>query len=69
MKTILLSGFAVADTIATFSLSIRDNSLKSLSAAAKLDAGVKCVQASNSDCLSSSTGNIYTGYRAGKIGG
>lgn len=70
MKTILLTGFAVVATVATFSLSIKDNTLESLKASARVaPGGTKCVQASNSDCLSPSTGNIYTGYRAGTIGG
>ncbi|OJX33516.1 MAG: hypothetical protein BGO86_11985 [Chryseobacterium sp. 36-9] len=70
MKTILLSSFAVAATVATLSFSLKDNSLESLKANAKeAPGGTKCVQASNSDCLSPSTGNIYTGYRAGTIGG
>jgi hypothetical protein len=64
-KTILFSGFAVVATALAFTLSIKDSSLESLRA----NAGTKCVAASNSDCRSSSTGNIYTGYKAQTIGG
>jgi len=64
-KTILFSGCAALMTAAVFSLSVKDSSLESLRA----NAAIKCVVASNSDCRSSSTGNIYTGYKAQPIGG
>ncbi|MCT3745948.1 hypothetical protein BAS06_06665 [Elizabethkingia miricola] len=68
ISTILFSGAAVLATGAVFTLSVKDSSLESLRANA-LAAGTKCISASNSDCLSPSTGNIYTGYKAGTIGG
>lgn len=64
-KTFLLSSFALVATILTFTLSVKDSSLESLRA----NAGTKCVEANNSDCRSASTGQIYTGYKAEKIGG
>ena len=64
-KAILFSGFAVIATALVFTLSVKDSSLESLRA----NAAIKCVSASNSDCRSSSTGNIYTGYKAQTIGG
>lgn len=69
ISTILFSGAAVLATGAAFTLSVKDSSLESLRANALMAAGTKCVAASNSDCLSPSTGNIYTGYKAGTIGG
>lgn len=68
-KTVILSLFAIVATIATFSLSIKDNSLETLRANAKEVPGTKCVTATNSDCISPSTDNIYTGYRKATIGG
>ncbi|MGC4128855.1 MAG: hypothetical protein QM564_04690 [Bergeyella sp.] len=69
IKTILLSGFAVAATIATFTLSVKDNSLESLRANAKLEGGTKCVATTNCDCQSDSTGTIYNGYKKQPITG
>lgn len=69
ISTFILSGCAALAAVAVFTLSVKDSSLESLRANAKLAAGTKCVAASNSDCLSPSTGNIYTGYKAGTIGG
>ncbi|MDV2446358.1 hypothetical protein CMU93_02455 [Elizabethkingia anophelis] len=69
ISTILLSGFAIVITVATFSLSVENNSLESLRASAKMLAGTKCVPATNSDCLSVSTNQIYIGYRKATIGG
>lgn len=65
VKTILFSGFAVIATAISFTLSFENSSLESLRA----NAATKCVEASNSDCRSSSTGNIYTGYKAQTVGG
>ncbi|WP_144282094.1 hypothetical protein [Chryseobacterium echinoideorum] len=65
IKTILFSGFAVVATALAFTLTLKDSSLESLSA----NAGTKCVEATNSDCRSASTGQIYTGYKAQTIGG
>ncbi|MDO5616333.1 MAG: hypothetical protein Q4G16_09095 [Cruoricaptor ignavus] len=64
IKVVLLSTITAVIAVFVLSFSINGISIKSLSA----NAGTKCVQASNSDCLSRSTGNIYHGYRAGQIG-
>lgn len=69
MKTILLSGFAVSATVVALSFSIKDNSLESLRANAKLAGGTKCVETSNCDCKSPSTGTIYNGYKLTAITG
>ena len=63
-STILFSGFAVVATIAAFSFTAKDSSLESLTA----NAGEKCVEATNSDCKSPSTGQIYLGYKRVTIG-
>jgi hypothetical protein len=68
IKKIIFTGLALVATGAIFTFSANDSSIESLRANALVAAGGKCVQASNSDCLSSSTGNIYTGYKAGTIG-
>ncbi|MDQ8140570.1 hypothetical protein [Chryseobacterium sp. CFS15] len=65
IKTILFLGFGFVASAATFALTINDSSLESLRA----NAGIKCVEATNSDCRSASTGQIYTGYKAQTIGG
>ncbi|OPC25485.1 hypothetical protein BAX95_00805 [Elizabethkingia meningoseptica] len=69
ISTILFSGAAILATGTILTLSVKDSSLESLRANALMAAGTKCIQANNSDCLSPSTGNIYTGYKAGTIGG
>lgn len=65
IKTILFSTVTVLATVTAFTLTIKETSLESLRA----EAGTKCVEATNSDCRSASTGQIYTGYKAKPIGG
>lgn len=66
IKSVILSSFAAAAAVAVFSFSVNDNSLESLSANA---GGTKCVEATNVDCKSPSTGTIYNGYKLQKISG
>lgn len=68
IKRMFIGFTAVLATAAIFSVTIKDSSLNSLRANAVASAGTKCVQATNSDCKSPSTGNIYTGYKAQTIG-
>jgi hypothetical protein len=77
IKRILVAGFATACTVVAFTMSVNNSSLQSLRANAQdqiiddsefAGAGTKCVEATNSDCKSPSTGQIYCGYKAAAIG-
>lgn len=71
IKRILFGGLAVLATVAIFTLSVKDSSLESLRAnAVELpgDGGTKCVETTNCDCKSPSTGTIYNGYKLKNIG-
>ena len=68
IKKVAATCFVIAATVGVFSLTFKNNSLGSLRANALVAAGDKCVQDPKVDCKSSATGNIYIGYRAGKIG-
>ena len=69
IKRILFGGFAIVATAAIFSLSVKDSSLQSLRAnAVVLPGGTKCVETTNCDCKSPSTGTIYNGYKLQNIG-
>lgn len=67
----LIGSFAVVATAATFTLSVQDSSIESLRAKALVnpgDGGTKCVETTNCDCKSPSTGTIYNGYKLRNIG-
>ena len=71
IKRMLIGCFAVVVTAATFTLSVKDSSLESLRANAFVlpeDGGTKCVETTNCDCKSPSTGTIYNGYKLKNIG-
>lgn len=69
IKRMLIASFAIVATAAIFSLSVKDSSLESLRANAVVDpGGTKCVETTNSDCKSPSTGTIYNGYKLRNIG-
>jgi Flp pilus assembly protein TadD len=66
IKRIFQGGFAVAITVAAFTLGTNDSSLGSLRAKAKIADGggeYKCTAAQNCDCKSPSTGTVYCGKK------
>lgn len=66
-RKLLIPATAVAVVtamIGSFTLTTNGNSLESLSASA----GNKCVEKTNSDCKSESTGQIFIGYTKKAIG-
>lgn len=65
IKTTLLAGLTAIAAVAVFTLSVNDSSLESLGAEAT---GTKCVQTTNCDCESPSTGTIYNGYKLKNVG-
>lgn len=67
MKTSFFASLAVIATTAVLTLSIKDSSLESLRANA-LESDTKCVETTNCDCKSPSTGTIYNGYKLKNIG-
>lgn len=69
IKRILFGGFAVVATAAIFTLNTNSSSLQSLRAnAVEAPGGTKCVETTNCDCKSPSTGTIYNGYKLKNIG-
>jgi hypothetical protein len=72
IKRVITASVAVVATVAVFSLSATDSSLGSLRAnATELppeEGGTKCVETTNCDCKSPSTGTIYNGYKLKNIG-
>ena len=71
IKRMLFGSVAAVATAAIFSLSVNNSSLESLRAnAIELpgDGGTKCVETTNCDCKSPSTGTIYNGYKLKNIG-
>lgn len=75
IKKMLAASLGLVVTAAIFSVSVEGSSLDSLRAKAvggsggSGAAGTKCVQTTNSDCESSSTGQIYIGYKKQPISG
>lgn len=67
IRNLFLFSFSAIATIATFTLSITNNSLDSLRANAGESTGYKCVPHQGVDCYSDN-GNIYLNYKKGKIG-
>lgn len=70
MKRTLASGIALAAAAAIFTVSVKGSSLESLRANAQDTdlGGTKCVETTNCDCKSPSTGTIYNGYKLKNIG-